>query len=367
MGAKDTLRRVAGDQFALVKHTATESEVISHAQRILEMGRSPYKVDDFGILITTSIGIVWAPENGADPTRLLQNVDIATQHSKLNGRNQFTYFQSRMRYDLERNVSISQALQEALESSHGLSLAFQPQICISTNRICGAEVLIRWEHPSFGVVSPSEFVPIGENSGLARILDIVVLDLAIKQLMQWINNDVAVRLSINISVLSLQLEGMADRIISKLCQSGIPSNLIEIEVTETHHLENSEEVLSNIKKIREFGVTVALDDFGTGHASLSYLQNLPIDIIKIDRSFIQKIDQSGSGSNAIVSAILAMAKELNLKVVAEGVETKEQYDWLASRGCQMIQGFFVGKPMKDSDFIAFYRKQTQTGGPSQTL
>lgn len=360
MGPKDALTRVAGDQFVVIKYGASESEVIAHAKRILEMSRLPYRVDDFGILITASVGIVWAPENGSDPIRLLQNVDIATQQSKIKGRNQFTCFQKHMRHDLERSVNISQALPKSLKSQEGLALEFQPQICMKTQRVCAAEVLLRWEHPEFGVVSPAEFIPIGESSGLARIIDLVVLDLAAQQLSKWLEQGVTLRLAINVSVLTLQLEGAHAQIISKLRSHNIPSHLVEIEVTETYHLENSDEVITNIVGLREHGLTVALDDFGTGHASLSYLQKLPVDLIKIDRSFIQQIDKSGGGSNAIINAILAMAEALNLTVVAEGVETEHQYMWLAQRGCHLIQGYYVGKPAPHDIFMQSYGQQLQS-------
>lgn len=257
------------------------------------------KIDNLGVLITASVGIVWAPENERDPIRLLQNVDIATQQSKVKGRNQYTCFEEYMRNDLERSVNISQALQKSLESLDGLRLVFQPQFCVKTQKVCGSEVLLRWKHPDFGAVSPSEFIPIGEASGLAKIIDLVVLNLAGQQLSKWLAKGFTLRLSINVSVITLQHQEVYKEIISVLAKHGVPAQLVEIEMTETHRLENSDEVITNITELRRHGFTVALDDFGTGHASLSYLQKLPVDVVKIDRSFIQQIEKDGTGSNAI--------------------------------------------------------------------
>ncbi|TVQ36323.1 MAG: EAL domain-containing protein [Wenzhouxiangella sp.] len=338
IGPDDLLVRVAGDQFAVRLASASANDVIERAQELLMVARQPLQLEQYVLLMTASIGVVWWPKDGTEAKELLQNAEIAMYQSKRAGRNQVTRFDDNMRTALERQTQLTQALLQALEHGHGLQLAFQPQFRLSDSQLIGAEVLLRWTHPELGPVSPAEFVPLAEQAGLARLLDqFVVKQVAIQQA-AWIRAGHQLALSINVSVLSLKAKGTADELLAVLDGQGVSPNLIKIEVTESVDLEGSNEALAALRRLRAAGINIALDDFGTGHSSLSYLQDLPLDIVKIDRSFVTKIEQDNLSANSVLVAILALAKALDLLVVAEGVETQVQRDWLVAAGSAADHG-----------------------------
>jgi diguanylate cyclase (GGDEF)-like protein len=352
--ADDLLVRVAGDQFVVMLRSASANDVIQRAHQLLGVARAPIQLDQYVLLMTASIGVVWSPENGTESRLLLQNAEIAMYKSKHTGRNQVTCFDENMRATLERQASLTQALLHALEDGDGLALVFQPQFDFVTRQLAGAEVLLRWRHAQLGNVGPAEFVPIAEEAGLVRILDQFVMEQAAIQQARWVREGIALKLSVNLSVLSLKVSGIAEEILAVLSRHGVPPTLIEIEVTESADLEGSSEALEAMRSLRAAGITIALDDFGTGHSSLSYLEQLPLDIVKIDRSFVSNIQAGDAHSNSILRAIIALAKALDLKVVAEGVETEEQYDWLAAEGCELAQGYLLGRPTDSVSFKQDY-------------
>ena len=351
---EDFLVRVAGDQFAVMLLSASANDVIQRAQQLLTVARTPLQLDQYVLLMTASIGVVWSPKDGTEAKVLLQNAEIAMYQSKHTGRNQVTSFDDSMRTALERQTRLTQSLVSALENGRGLELAFQPQFRLSDNQLVGAEVLLRWQHPELGSISPAEFVPIAEKAGLARLLDQFVIKQAAIQQADWISAGYQLRLAINLSVLSLKTKGIAKELLDILNTHDIPPSLVEVEVTESASLEGSTEVMNEIERLRAAGITMALDDFGTGHSSLSYLQQLPLDIVKIDRSFVMRINKDDTRANAILVAILALANALDLLVIAEGVETEEQRHWLATAGCHIAQGYFFGKPTDNVNFAAQY-------------
>ena len=360
---QEELVRMAGDEFVVLMQPAPAADVMTRANQLLEAARTPYEVGEYVLLMTASIGVVWAPENGRESRRLLQNAEIAAHNSKRAGRNQVTWFDDRMRDALERKANLSQALRQELETRDGIWLAFQPQFSLRERKLVGAEVLLRWTHSRFGNVSPAEFIPIAESAGLVRVLDRMVFDLAARQSAEWRQRGMELKLSVNISVLSLKVGGIAEDILAILSSQGVPPHLIEVEVTESYSLEDSEEALQNIERLRAAGVSVALDDFGTGHSSLSYLQRLPLDAIKVDRSFISSLNTGKEESNLILLTILAMARSLNLRVVAEGIETEQQLEWLSSENCEIGQGFFFGRPL-DKD--TFETEFLHSSGPAES-
>lgn len=355
---QDTLVRLAGDQFVALLPCTSESEVIHRAQKLLAAARAPLEVEQYVLLMTASIGVAWSSQSGKESRLLLQNAEIAMYKSKHGGRNQVTCFEEEMRSALERQASLTQALLIGLEQGQGLRLVFQPQFCLQTGELKGAEVLLRWRHPKLGDVSPAEFIPVAEAAGLIRILDRFVLEQAAKQQAAWLREGFELKLSINLSVLSLKASGTGTEILAVLASYDVPTELIEIEVTESADLEGSVEALEAMKVLRTAGVSLALDDFGTGHSSLSYLQQLPLDLVKIDRSFVRNIQQQDAPSNAILRAIMALAKALELKLVAEGVETQQQHAWLAAEGCELAQGYLLGKPTEGESFLQLYLSPT---------
>lgn len=351
---QDMLVRVAGDQFAVMLPFASANEVVQRAQQLLALARTPLQIGQYVLLMTSSIGVVWSPEHGTESKMLLQNAEIAMYSSKHSGRNQVTCFDEMMRTVLERQASLTQALQHALEGKRGLRLVFQPQFSLPDNRLTGAEVLLRWNHPEFGDVGPAEFVPIAEQAGLAILLDRFVIEQTAIQQAAWIREGIRLRVSINLSVLSLRISGIAKDILTILDKYAIPTPLIEMEITESTDLEGSTEALAEILQLRAAGISIALDDFGTGHSSLSYLQQLPLDVVKIDRSFVMRIHPGDGPANSILRAIIALAKALKLEIVAEGVETEEQHQWLAAEGCETAQGYLLGKPTESLSFQQLY-------------
>lgn len=357
---QDTLVRLAGDQFVALLPYTSEPEVIHRAEQLLAAARAPLEVEQYMLLMTASIGIAWSHQSGTESRLLLQNAEIAMYKSKHGGRNQVTCFEEGMRSALERQASLTQALLVGLEQGQGLRLVFQPQFCLQTGELRGAEVLLRWRHPQLGDVSPAEFIPVAEAAGLIRVLDRFVLERAAKQQAEWLHEGIELKLSINLSVLSLKVSGTGTDILAVLASNDVPTELIEIEVTESADLEGSTEALEAMMILRTAGVTLALDDFGTGHSSLSYLQQLPLDFVKIDRSFVRNIQPQDGPSNAILRAIMALAKALELKLVAEGVETQEQQAWLAAEGCDLAQGYLLGKPTETDTFRQLYLAQSRS-------
>lgn len=350
----DVLVRVAGDQFAVMLPSASANDVVQRAEQLLGIARAPLQIEQYVLLMTASIGVVWSPQDGSESRLLLQNAEIAMFNSKHSGRNQVTCFDANMRRVLERQASLTQALLLALEGEQELRLVFQPQFALADNRLTGAEALLRWRHPEFGDVGPAEFVPIAEQAGLSSLLDRFVIEQAARQQAAWIRAGFNLRLSINLSVLTLRISGIAGDLLAILADHEIPPHLIEVEVTESADLEGSSEALAEIIQMRAAGISVALDDFGTGHSSLSYLQQLPLDIVKIDRSFVVRIQPEDGPANSILRAIIALAKALNLEIIAEGVETEAQRAWLAAEKCNIAQGYLLGRPAESQDFEQRY-------------
>lgn len=351
---RDLLVRVAGNQFVVMMPSASADEVVQHATQLLNTAAAPLQINHYVLRLTASIGVAWSPQNGTDSRLLLQNAEIAMYRSKYLGRNQVTCFDENMRTELERQTSLTQALRLALESKRDLRLVFQPQYSMVDQRLTGAEVLLRWRHPQLGDISPAEFVPLAEQAGLSGLLDRFVLEQAAIQQAAWVRAGFDLKLSINLSVLSLRVTGLAQEILALLDKYEIPAQLIEVEVTESVDLEGSSEAMAEILQLRAAGVSIALDDFGTGHSSLSYLQQLPLDIVKIDQSFVRRIQPTDGPSNSILRAIIALAKALNLQIIAEGVETQAQHAWLAAEGCDIAQGYLHGKPVNRLDFEQYY-------------
>lgn len=350
----DLLVRVAGDQFAIMLSSASANEVTYSARQMLSIVREPLQIDQYVILLTASIGVVWSPEDGSEAKVLLQNAEIAMYQSKKAGRNQVTLFDGNMRKALERQTRITQQLVLAMKDGEGLQLAFQPQFRLQDNRLLGAEVLLRWQHPELGQISPAEFVPIAEQAGLAHPLDRFVVTQAAIQQAKWIAAGYNLKLAINLSILSLKIKGFSQELLAEFDKHGIPPALIEIELTESVDLEGSSQTLDEIRCLRAAGITIAMDDFGTGHSSLSYLQQIPLDRVKIDRSFVMNVGSGDERANAILEAIIAMAEALHLSVLAEGVETDIQRQWLVSAGCGSAQGYFFGRPTDSQSFEAEY-------------
>jgi len=346
----EVMARVAGDEFVIVLPPSGQTDVMTRADELLQAAKQPHGVDSYAVLTTMSAGVVWAPGDGMTPRELIQNAEIAMESAKRQGRNQAISFDAQMREVFDRRAGLTQALQRELDAPEGLWLAYQPQCHLRDGQLCGAEVLLRWEHPELGSISPGEFVPVAEAAGLVRKLDGWVFDQASAQLAAWQRRGHDFKLSVNLSVLSLMMEGTAREILDRLAAHNADPAMLTVEITESEALEDSETGLSNLQIFHAAGVSLALDDFGTGHSSLRYVQKLPLNALKIDQSFIRSIDTDEGKARAILRATLELARQLELTVVAEGVETQSQFDWLRDRHCEVAQGFLLARPMNAAAF-----------------
>ena len=358
------LMRPGGDEFNIIVRNIKDSQALTTiASLILETLNAPLIFSDNHLVLSASVGIAMAPEHGLESEAIIRRANIALGAAKLAGRNRYRLYDDSLADDAERKLRLEADLRDALESSDQLFMAYQPQIDTSTGRISGVEALVRWSHPELGAISPALFAPLAEGSGL------------ISQLGDWIfkrvDSDIQtlkgvfpsyLTISINLSPLQFTQANFLETL--KLRLSELQSkNAIELELTEGVIMSDADDSLLKLHELRKAGFRLAIDDFGTGYSSLSYLKDFPVNTLKIDQAFVANLgDESG---NSIIRAILALATALNLDVVAEGVETHEQADFLTRHHCNILQGFLLAKPiplqnvidMLDVDFSHMYRMQ----------
>lgn len=333
----------------LLPRLAAASEAGQLARELIEAFQAPFMVDDQEIFISCGCGITVYPDDGAEGAGLLQNAAGALQAAKIRGRGQIGYYAPEMNDRALERMRLENELRRALEGDE-LLLYYQPQVDAESGRVIAAEALIRWRHPRLGLIAPDRFVPVAEESGLSLALGDWVVNAACRQLRQWRQQGrTSLPLAINLSVSQFHRPGLDDYIRSMVEKAGIlPTDLI-LEVTEGALMSHTHQVLSIMANLKESGFRIAIDDFGTGYSSLSYLKHFPIDALKIDQSFIRDLP-GDADSRGIVSAIIALGANLGLKVVAEGVETREQFDYLLSRRCSIIQGYFYSPPLAVAEF-----------------
>lgn len=355
----DTLGRIGGDEFTLllpeIKSNA-DSELV--AQKIISALKDPFCISGHEFFVSTSIGIAHFPEDGQSMETLIKHADIAMYHVKGNGKDGYKFFANNMNEIYSRHMSMENDLRRALQNNQ-FQIYYQPQINIETNEIFAMEALIRWNHPVEGLVSPAEFIAIAEETGLIQPIGDWVLRQACEDLKLWRQAGLMdVRVAVNLSVSQLDQENIVMDIINTLKRNNIPGDRFEIEITENVLMKDIDNCILKLSKLSAYGIKIAIDDFGTGYSSLSYLNKLPIDTIKIDRSFIHDMHNSDEDSSIII-AIIAMAKGLNLNIISEGVETEAQLEQLRAWRCKNVQGFLFGRPMADIDAIELLRAPCQ--------
>ncbi|MBU0966968.1 MAG: EAL domain-containing protein [Proteobacteria bacterium] len=340
-----TLSRLGGDEFTiLLTRLAEEEQAGRVAQRILDLLSQPNRIADQEVYISGSIGITLYPSDGEDVDILLRNADVAMYHAKESGRNSFQYFSEQMNQRTMEKLSIETDLKKALERNE-LLLYYQPQIDLQTGKLAGVEALVRWLHPRLGMVPPSMFIPIAEETGLIVDIGQWVLVEACRQAVQWQKAGfVPVRMGVNISSLQFKQQSLATLVGQVLQKTGLAAGCLELELTESAIMQNVSLVNDTLIDLKKIGVNLSVDDFGTGYSSMSYLKRFPLDTLKIDRSFVMDITTDANDA-AIIKAIIALAKSLGLKTIAEGVETGEQLAFLQEQGCDEIQGFFISRPL----------------------
>lgn len=352
----DIVARMSGDEFMVLVVNSTVEDIARLAQRMLDAFRLPFHLHGRNITLTVSIGVVVAPQDGDDPETLIRNADIALYRSKAAGRNMFTRFTPSMLEEVLRRIEIEQALQNSLFSAkEDFWLVYQPQFtCDAARSIVGAEALLRWKGPKTGQLGPSEFIPIAEASGLIRPLDHLVIEIAAAQIANWARAGIAVPISVNVSAISMQTKDFAREVLQHLDRHEVDHSLFQIEIVETEHLDESSTTLENLAVFWKAGICISIDDFGTGHSSLSYLRRLHVRFLKMDRSFIDRVGIGSKDDDALAQAILALARALNIDVIAEGVETEAQFAWLARHRCAQVQGYLTGRPISSNELETKY-------------
>ncbi len=352
-----SVSRLGGDEFTvLLAELRQPQDAAQVAQRLLELLAEPFLVDGEEVFLTASIGISIYPHDGEDPETLLKNADTAMSAAKERGRNSYQFYEESMTAHALERMAVETDLRRAVERKE-FQLYYQPLVDLAGGRIAGAEALIRWNHPGRGLVSPAEFIPVAEESGLIVPMGNWVLREAAQQNRAWKQAGLPpLRVSVNLSARQFTQDDVVARVREALKESGLPGSDLELEITESLLMDNTDRAAKILRSLKELGVRIAIDDFGTGYSSLSYLKAFPIDTLKIDRSFIKNMIEKPDDAAAIVEAIIAMAKALRLKVVAEGVETREQLSFLQMLGCDQVQGFFFSRPVPAPDFATLLKE-----------
>lgn len=351
IGDEQLLARLGGDEFiVLLPRLHTPDEAAAVARRIIEeMGR-PFQLGPHEVVTPASIGLAIYPDDGRDGDTLLCCADMAMYHAKEQGRNSFHFYSAEMNESTRERLYLESQLRRDIEEQKGFHLVYQPKVDLQSNRVNGMEVLVRWEHAELGAVSPVRFVPIAEESGLIVPLGRWVLETACRQLKTWLDNGAPrLKMAVNLSGRQLKQPDLLPMIAEILDQTGLDPDLLELELTESMLMESVEKTIVLMYALQDLGVTLAIDDFGTGYSSLSYLKRFPIDTLKIDRSFVRDLAADRDDA-AIVQAIIAMAKTLSLHVVAEGVETEYQLEFLKENGASEYQGYLFSKPVSAREF-----------------
>jgi diguanylate cyclase (GGDEF)-like protein len=342
---EDTVSRMGGDEFViLLKHLAFPADAVEVARKIIEVLSHPMILEEHELRIGSSVGISVYPEHGDSAARLIANADAAMYHVKKSGRSNFAFFTPEMSTFFPKRLALENELRAALERDQ-LVLHYQPKVDMRSGNIVGMEALVRWQHPQKGIIAPSEFIPFAEETGLIVPLGRWVLQEACRQNRAWQELGIAdLVVAVNISGVQFQQRDLVETIASALARSGLAPRHLELEITESVVMQNAPEAIVMLEQLHRMGVGLSIDDFGTGYSSLSYLKKFPIDTLKIDQSFIRDIS-SDSDDAAIVRAIIALAHGMRLRVVAEGVETLGQLEFLRALGNDQYQGYLYSKPL----------------------
>ncbi len=348
----DTVARLGGDEYAIVQVGVAQPESArALAERIIEAIDEPYVLEGQQVITRISIGIALAPADGSDAAHLLKAGDMALHRAKSDGRGTYQFFEQGMDAQMQARRSLELDLRRAIEANQ-FELFYQPQFNLETNAISGFEALIRWFHPERGLVHPGEFIALAEDAGLIVPIGEWVLKQACRDAAKWPS---PVKVAVNLSPAQFRNVHLMQTVIAALASSGLAANRLELEITESVLLADSEATLTTLHNLRAMGVRISMDDFGTGYSSLSYLQSFPFDKIKIDRRFITDVNTDES-SLAIIRAVTGMCASLGIVTTAEGVETREQFDRVRAEGCTEVQGFLTGRPMPLKDALALLER-----------
>jgi diguanylate cyclase (GGDEF)-like protein len=341
----DTVARIGGDEFAIVLvnlSQAVDAEQV--ATKILKSLAKPVQAEEHELFITTSIGVSLYPEHDDNPDSLLKKADAAMYQAKAQGRNNFQIYDQSMDHDAERRMTLESGMRRAVERDE-FRLCYQPKIDAASNKITALEALIRWEHPELGTLSPADFISLAEETGLIIPIGEWVMRRACQDNRQWQDQGLQkVRVAVNLSGYQLQSKNFVEAVEAILEEAGLSGDYLEFEIAETVIMQNPEFVVSVLTRLRDMGVHISIDDFGTGYSSLAHLKRFSVNTLKIDRTFVRDIEVNSTDA-AITSAIISMGNSLNLKVIAEGVETEGQFTMLKEKHCDEMQGYLFSKPV----------------------
>src|SRR3954470_12035875 len=359
----DTVARLGGDEFVLILTDQTNEEVISRAmQRITARVCEPIDIEGKELYVTCSAGISLYPQDGPDVDTLLKNADAAMYRAKEHGRNTFQFYTSEMNERVNERLALENALRRALERKEFL-LHFQPRVDLKSGHVIGAEALVRWSHPEWGLVRPARFIPLAEETGIVVQLGEWVLREACRQARGWLDAGLKPGvISVNLSARQFRQEGLVRMVSRILEETRLDPMHLEIELTESMVMHNVEAAIATLQGLKSLGVALSVDDFGTGYSSLSYLKDLPIHALKIDRSFVRDIGLGAEKDEGVLAAaIVSLGHALHLKVIAEGVETDAQLHFLKRHGCDQVQGFLYGEPVAPEQFAQLLGRAQRKG------
>jgi diguanylate cyclase (GGDEF)-like protein/PAS domain S-box-containing protein len=352
---EDVLARLNSDEFAIIQTGLTRPEdAVLLSRRLLEAIGDPYLLDGNSVVIGATIGIAMAPSDGEDSEKLLKNADMALSRAKTESRGTFSFFEAGMDARAQSRRKIELELRDAIQNDV-LQPYYQPLVDLATGRITGFEALVRWPHPERGFVSPGEFIPIAEETGLINSLGVMMLRRACRDAALWPDD---VRVAVNLSPAQFRTSNLLSIVMDTLKQSGLPAKRLELEITETLLLEKSSQVLASLHALRALGVRVSMDDFGTGYSSLSYLRSFPFDKIKIDQSFVRDLD-ANRDAQAIIRSIASLGKGLGVTITAEGVETEAELSCLRAEGCHEGQGYLFSRARPNPEIVRLLQAQCE--------
>ncbi len=354
-GAIKTVARLGGDEFTiLLSDLENVQDVIKIARRILTAIDMPFHLAGQEVFVTGSIGLALYPADGEDLETLVKHADTAMYHAKEQGRNNYQFFSESMNATAVEMLALENRLRKAVERRE-LVLHYQPQLDLRTGLLCGVEALVRWAPDGGKLLPPSEFLPLAEETGLILEIGEWVVRRACSQARAWLEMGIApLRMSVNLSSRQFWQQPLVEVVTAALAEAGLDPRWLVLEITESVLLQHNAETLAALRALKELGVGVAIDDFGTGYSSLSYLKRFPLDILKIDQSFVRDIEE-GRSDPVIISAIIAMARSLGLRTVAEGVETARQLEFLREEGCEEVQGFLLSPPLSAEEIVDYLR------------
>jgi len=352
---QDTVSRLGGDEFVLLLPDTDAQGAARVADKLLQAALRPIQAGLHELTVTPSIGIALYPKDGTDLDSLARSADAAMYRAKADGRNSYRFFTAEIQAQSDRTLLLDNALRRALERGQ-LSLHYQPQIALATGRVVGAEALLRWQHPELGAVSPAEFIPIAESSGLILPIGEWVIRTAVAQLAQWQRAGLPlITMAVNLSVVQFRHADLPQLVSSVLQEANLPAHWLELELTEGVAMTNPQGAVAVMNDLHQRGVRMSIDDFGTGYSSLSYLKKFQVYKLKIDQSFVRDITDDPD-DKAIVAAIISMADSLGMQTIAEGVETEGQLNFLRDRGCTEAQGYYFSRPLPAPAFEQFMRQ-----------